>query len=85
MTGSLWFYSKDKADDFDHAIVNPNAFKLFKCKAKSIQIITAATVILENATIAVPSKYLMNFWRSLETSLINCKVELNHRKKKHSV
>ena len=65
--------------------MNPNAFKLFKCKAKSIQSITAATAILENATIAVPSKYLINFWRSLETSLINCKVELNHRKKKHCV
>ena len=65
--------------------MNPNAFKLFKCKAKSIQIITAATAILENATIAVPSKYLINFWRSLETSLINCKVELNHRKTKHCV
>ena len=65
--------------------MNPNAFKLFKCKAKSIQIITAATAILENATIAVPSKYLINFWRSLETSLINCKVEINHRKKKHCV
>ena len=26
--------------------------------------------------IAVPLKYLRNFWRSLEMSLINCKVEL---------
>ena len=31
--------------------------------------------ILKN-TIAVPLKYLSNFWRSLEISLINCKVEL---------
>ena len=27
--------------------------------------------------IAVPLKYLSNFWRSLEMSLINCKVELS--------
>ena len=27
--------------------------------------------------IAVPLKYLSNFWRSLETPLINCKVELS--------
>ena len=27
--------------------------------------------------IAVPIKYLSNFWRSLEMSLINCKVELS--------
>ena len=27
--------------------------------------------------IAVPLKYLRNFWRSLEMPLINCKVELS--------
>ena len=27
-------------------------------------------------TIAVPLKYLSNFWRSLDIPLINCKVEL---------
>ena len=32
--------------------------------------------ILKNATTAVPLKYLSNFLRSLETALINCKVEL---------
>ena len=31
---------------------------------------------LKNATIAVPSKYLSNFWRLLEMPLINCKVEV---------
>ena len=29
--------------------------------------------ILKNAAIAVPLKYLRNFWRSLEIALINCK------------
>ena len=32
--------------------------------------------VLRNETIAVPLEYLSNFWRSLEMSLINCKVEL---------
>ena len=32
--------------------------------------------VLKNATIAVPLEYLSNFRRSLEISLINCKVEL---------
>ena len=27
--------------------------------------------------IALPLKYLSNFWRSLETPLINCKIELS--------
>ena len=31
---------------------------------------------MRNAIIAVPLKYLSNFWRLLEMSLINCKVEL---------
>ena len=31
----------------------------------------------KGAKIAVPLKYLSNFWRSLEMSLINCKVELS--------
>ena len=34
-----------------------------------------ANGILRNAAIAVPLKYLSNFWRSLEMPLINCKVE----------
>ena len=32
--------------------------------------------ILKNAAIAVPLKSLSNFWRSLEMTLINCKVKL---------
>ena len=35
-----------------------------------------ANGILKNATIAVPLKYLSNFWVSLEMPLINCKVKL---------
>ena len=44
-----------------------------------------ANGILKNATIAVPLKYLSNFWRSLEMPLINCKVELKLRWSKHCV
>ena len=31
----------------------------------------------EGVKIAVPLKYLNNFWRSLEMLLINCKIELS--------
>ena len=34
---------------------------------------------IEGVKIAVPLKYLSNFWRSLEIPLINCKVELSLR------
>ena len=32
--------------------------------------------VFKNVKIAVPLKYLSNFWRSLEMSLINCKIHL---------
>ena len=33
-TGSLWFYSKDEATNFNNNIVNTDNFKSFKYKAK---------------------------------------------------
>ena len=44
-----------------------------------------ANGIFKNATIAVPFKYLSNFLRSLEMSLINCKLELKHNWTKYCV
>ena len=79
---TLWFYSKDEANNFDNNIVNTNNFKSFKNKAKLLENTVAQlgpnlrNEILRNATIVVPLKYLSNFWRSLEIPLINCKVEL---------
>ena len=34
MIGSLWFYSKDEATDFNADNVNTDNFKFFKYKAK---------------------------------------------------
>ena len=51
--------------------------KSFKYKAKLLENTAAqpapnaANGIFKNATIAVPLKYLSNFWRSLEMPLIN--------------
>ena len=82
-TGSLWFYSKDESTNFNAAIANTNSFKSFKCKAKLVgetqPTPNQANGILKNATIAVPLEHLKNFWRSFETPLINCKVELKLR------
>ena len=41
-----------------------------------VQADNADNGILKNAAIAVPLKYLSNFWRSFEMPLINCNVEL---------
>ena len=73
-TGSLWFYSKDRAINFDADIANTNNFKSFEYKANLLGNTEAdgANGILKNTTIAVP----LNFWRFLEMSLINYKVAL---------
>ena len=54
------------------------AFKSFKYKAKLLgnTIANGLNRILKDTTIAVPLKYLSNFWRSLEMTLIKFKVEL---------
>ena len=44
-----------------------------------------ANRILRNRKIVVPLKNLSNFWRSLEISLINCKVELKLKWTKNCV
>ena len=36
----------------------------------------AADGVLKNVKIAVPLRYLSNFWRSLEMPLISCKIHL---------
>ena len=89
-TGSLWFYSKGEATDFNADIANNN-FKSFEYKAKLLgntvaqPAPNAANGILKNATIAVPLKYLSNFWGSCKMPLINCKVELKLKWTKYYV
>ena len=44
-----------------------------------------ANGILRHTTIAVPVKYLSNFWKSLEITLINYKVELKLKCTNHCI
>ena len=81
--GNLWFYYNEEAVNFGNDIANTNAFKSFEYKTKLIG--STANGILEDATFAVPLQNQSNFQRSLETQLINCKVELKLRRTKHCV
>ena len=64
--GSLWqYYIEDPNDN----IVNSESFK-FKTE------ITLAAGNTKDIKIAVPLKYLSNFWRTLEMPLINCGINL---------
>ena len=74
-TGSLWFYYKEVAINFNANIARNVSFKYNNRLIESTDA-DRVSEILRNATIAVPLKY-NSFWRSLEMSLINCKVELN--------
>ena len=77
-SGSLWQYCKEiPAVNNDGNIVDfngANATDSFNFKTK----ITGQTDNngrIDNVEIMVPLKYLSNFWRTLEMSLINCEVE----------
>ena len=71
-------------------IANTDNFKYLKYEAKMTGYINAnpdsiANWVLKNAAITVPIKYLSSFWRWIEISLINCKVELKLERAKHCV
>ena len=90
-TGSLWFYSKGEATNFNADVVDNNNFKSFTYKAKLLETTVAqvasneANEIPKNATIAFPLKYLSSFWRSLKIPSINYKVEIKPKWTKYCV
>ena len=73
-SGSLWQFKRDEIEgDVDLTVDAqhiPNNSSSFKYKSSFI-------TNRNGVKIAVPLKYLSNFWRSLEMLLINCKVELS--------
>ena len=85
-TGSLWNYYKNEVND--SANENENNFRInnnktitsksFEYKTKLIGSTPNNNNILD-ADVAVPLKYLSNFWRSLDLPLINCEIELDLR------
>ena len=73
-SGSLWQFKRDEIEgeidltiDANHI---PNNSSSFKYKSSLI-------TNRNGVKIAVPLKYLSNFWRLLEMLLINCKIELS--------
>ena len=73
-SGSLWQFKRDEIEeDVDLTVVaqdTPNNSLSFKYKSSFV-------TDRNGVKIAVPLKYLCNFWRSLEMPLINCKVDLS--------
>ena len=76
---SLWQFGRDEIiGDINLTNNNSSSFK-YKSNLVGNTDADGANRRKEGVKIAVPLKYLSNFWRSLEMPLINCKVELSLR------
>ena len=77
-SGSLWQFKRDEqnitAAGIPNAVTTDNSSS-FKYKSRYFKN-PNATGVLNGVKIAVPIKYLSNFFRSLEMPLINCKIHL---------
>ena len=79
-SGNLWWFKRDESPVNDNG--NPDNVSVdnstsFKYKSSFFKGLTAAdNRVFKNVKIAVPLKYLSNFWRSSEMPLINCKIHL---------
>ena len=86
-SGSLWQFKRDGSPatnaGYPGNVSTANSTS-FKYKSSFIGESTAVggNRVFKDVKIAVPLKYLSNFWRSLEMPLINCKIyfELNWSK-----
>ena len=86
-SGSLWNYYRDAVNDANennaasNCMLNKNKTtksKSFKHKTKIIGSTSANNSRLDVEAV-VPLKYLNNFWKSLDLSLISCEIELDLR------
>ena len=75
ISGSLWNFKRNKIIN-NADVNNDNNAPSFKYKATIIGN-TENNGRKNGVKIAVPLKYLSNFWRSSEMPLINCKIKLS--------
>ena len=74
-SGGLWDFKRDEIDNNANVTNDDNA-RSFNYKASIISN-TGNDGTKNGVKIAVPLKYLSDFWRSLEMPLISCKIELS--------
>ena len=81
-SGSLFNYYRDEPNEItigagNNAInISIKNLKSFDYKTEIIGSLNAGEDEKEDVAIAIPLKYLGNFWRSLDIPLINCKITL---------
>ena len=74
-SGSLWNFKRDEIVN-NADVTNDDNVPSFKYKANIIGK-TKNNETKNGVKVVAPLKYLINFWRSLEMPLINCKVEIS--------
>ena len=79
-SGSLWQFKRDEVSNNNNANLTADNSKSFKYKTalagKTADAVNNKNSSVKNTKIVVLFKYLSNFQRSLEMSLINCKIHL---------
>ena len=73
-SGSLWQFKRREIEGDVDLFVYGNRIPI---NSSSFKYKSSLTSNRNGVKIAAPLKYFRNFWRSLEMSLINCKVELS--------
>ena len=78
-TESLWEFKSDEqnmnnGNPDDVTTADSSSLKYKSSFFKTLE--AADNVVFKNVKIAVPLKYLSNFWRTLSMPLINCKIHL---------
>ena len=86
-SATLYQYKRDEPPEADAvADLTANNSSSFKYKINLLgDPVHAGGIARRNVKFVVPLKYLSNFFRSLEMSLINCKIKLNLTWKKECV
>ena len=80
-SGNLWQFKRDESPATNNgnpdnvSTANSTSFK-YKSSFIGESTVVAGNRVFKEVKIAVPLKYLSNFWRSLEMPLINCKIHL---------
>ena len=78
-SGSLWQFKRDEVpgENADLTTDNSQSFKYkIALVGKTANAVNNTNSSVKNTKIAVPSKYLSNFWRPLEMPLISSKIHL---------
>ena len=86
-SATLYQYKRDEPSENDNvADLTADNSNSFKYKVSLLgNPVSANNIARINVKVVVPLKYLSNFFRSLEMSLINCKIKLNLTWKKECV